>query len=92
MSWNMLTINPQIHRQLDRAYFGLKLITTLPNQHEGGNPEMEVIRVEWRWLPRKLSEALNSCQGEHDDVFIKRDSGKFMFSWKVNVDCLDLVN
>lgn len=89
-AWNMLTINAQIHRYLDGAYFGLKPIAILPSENDLDD-EMELLRVEWRWLPRQLPSVLRSHKTGPDDVFAKRIPGKPISDWTVNLDSKDLV-
>ncbi|EFX03599.1 hypothetical protein CMQ_527 [Grosmannia clavigera kw1407] len=53
--FNMVSLNHQLHWYWDRAYFGLKPVSETFPRFEG---EIELIKVEWRWLPKHLSQAL----------------------------------
>lgn len=65
-TWNMITLNTQLHRYWSKAYFGLKLVEE-NNEPEppkdAEDEEFTTIQVEWRWLPNKIPKALEKSLG-----------------------------
>lgn len=73
-SWNMISINSQLHRYWDNAYFGLKWMGVVGTSKmdvagpEGASRMMATqelkeyvsFRVQWYWLPDRVPDALQS--------------------------------
>ncbi|KFH42063.1 hypothetical protein ACRE_072070 [Hapsidospora chrysogenum ATCC 11550] len=54
-AWNMICLNPQLHRWWGKAYFGLRWIGEVE-----GDGAYSSFKVEWRWLPGKIHDRLDS--------------------------------
>jgi hypothetical protein len=55
--FNLMMLNPFVHKLLDGARIGLKPINTL-REEDPEDTEKEFICVEWRYLPKRVAEAL----------------------------------
>ena len=66
-SWNMLSLNPQLHRYWSKGLFGFKLLKDGGEDARAGNTqdspsanEFASIQVEFRWLSSKIATALGA--------------------------------
>lgn len=69
--FNVILLNPFVHKLLDSAVIGLKPINA-PREQDPENPEKEFICVEWRYLPKHVAEAFASGEGAR---FLKETPG-----------------
>lgn len=66
-AFNIISMNPHVHRCFDRAAFSLKPITPPREQRfDPGTKNIEPVCVEWQFLPKQLADAFGTeGQGLH---------------------------